>query len=607
MRFSALPAVAAACLLAPTLALSQPVPLTPPVVYVCTAAAQVVRVTGGTSEVFATGTGVFDDCVLGPDGALYVANLQPTNQPKIIRVDLSAGDPGAITDVATLPSRARGLAFNVNRLYVTTEASGVQVVDFEIDVLGPLISLGATPAFSTAAGGRGIAFDLFGNLDLVAGGKIWQATGPAYINEYSGLQDDELATLAGAYGLAMNTCREMVVADTGSRKIKRLANGTLTDTNISFPSNYRPLSIEIDSSNRIFMLAATNNDGKAARVMMASPNVGSGAPGADWLTTCGNFTVSTLAELKTGGPGGIADLLSTEAVGIAIGQSAHSITQDFTSVDCNKTFDFGYHIYKITNACASDIEPSFSLTVTAHKSRPADVKFAPGAFPETSIPISYSPNGGFITELTLATTLEGELGQDFLAQYNYFTQQAIGNVGVAKGEILDIGPNASAYEEAVGVEAWDLGVLDIGTGERERDWSKRVSYTSATRPGCTLGEFEQPLLEGNPLFNSNQTLKVALKVTGLDCSNGTMRVSVARLNGDGTYTPATVVSNSNDVKNIMTQSGQNLSFQMNLMELFRDLVTGAVTPPEAGEIVEFQLTIFGDLGGPKSHPFQVTK
>jgi hypothetical protein len=51
-----------------------------PDAYVCTAAAQIVKIDGatGAKTLFANGTGSFDDCRVGPDGDLYIANeLQP--------------------------------------------------------------------------------------------------------------------------------------------------------------------------------------------------------------------------------------------------------------------------------------------------------------------------------------------------------------------------------------------------------------------------------------------------------------------------------------------------------------------------------------------------
>ncbi len=70
------------------------------------------------------------------------------------------------------------------------------------------------------------------------------------------------------------------------------------------------------------------------------------------------------------------------------------------------------------------------------------------------------------------------------------------------------------------------GLLDVGGGERERDWSKRVLYSGNTG-ACTLGQFDQPLRGDNPLINSNSNLKVAIRASGT-CA-GEMRVSIARI------------------------------------------------------------------------------
>ena len=56
--------------------------------YVCTAAAQVVKIYGatGAKTLFANGAGSFDDCPVGPDGDLNIANgLQPEDRIAGIR------------------------------------------------------------------------------------------------------------------------------------------------------------------------------------------------------------------------------------------------------------------------------------------------------------------------------------------------------------------------------------------------------------------------------------------------------------------------------------------------------------------------------------------
>src|SRR5207302_1270405 len=76
-------------LLAPALADAQPT------TYVCTPAAQVLTVDGtsGATAVLYTGSGSFSDCVLGPDGWLYVSN-----GTSILRFDPTSSATALATD-----------------------------------------------------------------------------------------------------------------------------------------------------------------------------------------------------------------------------------------------------------------------------------------------------------------------------------------------------------------------------------------------------------------------------------------------------------------------------------------------------------------------------
>ena len=210
-------AVTMASLLLPALAHSQPVqypgtPGTHPFVDVCTAAGQAGRVTSGSTPT-AVGTGVlfangpagsiFNDCVVGPDGWLYIAS-----QSEIQKVDLPATSlPAATQLVVGLPKvqgnqwLARGLAFNVNTLYVTTNL-GVSRYN---------LSEGVKPELPVSSGGIGIAFDFAGNLNIVSGTSILQAAGTPYVNAYgtpsalsSESAPEDPITIEGAYGIGMN-------------------------------------------------------------------------------------------------------------------------------------------------------------------------------------------------------------------------------------------------------------------------------------------------------------------------------------------------------------------------------------------------------------------
>src|SRR5919108_2878803 len=86
-------------LITPGAALAQ----TAPTVYVCTPDGQIVRANDRT--VILSGGGAFDDCVLGPDGRLYISEVVTGSSPnRIVRVDPDSASPTRETIATTLPS-----------------------------------------------------------------------------------------------------------------------------------------------------------------------------------------------------------------------------------------------------------------------------------------------------------------------------------------------------------------------------------------------------------------------------------------------------------------------------------------------------------------------
>src|SRR5215211_7729680 len=118
MPISRLLGFAAAVLITPTVVVAQPVPAA----YVC-GGSQVTKIVGtSASGLLSAGNANFEDCLVGPDGRLYIANgteidrLDPTNKTTA---------KATFEFVATVPSTARGLAFNVQTLYINTAAGSV--------------------------------------------------------------------------------------------------------------------------------------------------------------------------------------------------------------------------------------------------------------------------------------------------------------------------------------------------------------------------------------------------------------------------------------------------------------------------------------------------
>ena len=219
-RIYALPALAA-LLVAPGEASAQPT------VYVCTPAAQVVAVdaTTGAAAVIYTGSGSFNDCALGPDGRLYVAN-----DSQVLRFDPQ--HPAATDEpVATLPTAARGLSFNVTTLYVSTAGSGLWAFQgmSEAPHGGPFPSP-AAPAFALGAG-HGTTFSIDGALWLVSGSTVRQSL-PPYTTSTSLATDG----LTSPVGVGTDTCGNLLVADQTSQTIKQYTrDGTLLGSYLDFP------------------------------------------------------------------------------------------------------------------------------------------------------------------------------------------------------------------------------------------------------------------------------------------------------------------------------------------------------------------------------------
>ena len=173
------------------------------------------------------------------------------------------------------------------------------------------LAAGNPTLFNAPNGGRGIAFDEVGNLD-VAAWRRRQAVGRSRrTSTPTGPPSATLATLAGAYGIGMNACREMVVGVAVRQhrpSVGLTATGSADHEHLVSQGKgsnvYRPLHLEVDWSNRIYINAGTSNDGADSRLMVAVPNLGAADGGRGVVESrASTTTLSTLVELKTTGPG----------------------------------------------------------------------------------------------------------------------------------------------------------------------------------------------------------------------------------------------------------------------------------------------------------------
>jgi hypothetical protein len=544
--------VLAALLLAPAGAAAQPV------VYVCTPSAQVVAVNTATvpptTGVVYSGSGSFADCVLGPDLRLYVANGN-----EVLRFDPTNATTANATDevVATLSSTVRGLSFNVTTLYVSTAGSGLWAFP-GISEPTATVPTSGSQAITGLGAGQGTTFSIDGRLWFVSAATVRQSLTPYTTS--AALVSSGLNT---PVGVGTNTCGNLLVADSALKTIRRYTSAGFQNNYLDFEQinalkKHFPRHLEIDASNRTYVVADSTVSGKNALIVRAGPDLIGLEPTSSCVST---NQVEILAELA---PNAIPGLLSNRAVGIAVGPTHHQITKTFAAgLGCTNKFNFGYHTVNVTfTECLNPL--GFGLTVSALKSPPSQVSFAndPSQFPTTPIEgMRYSPLGGFIIQYVYlpvppATSLP-VLGTDFAdveparhIRYGFFTQEAVATPGIARTTNDD---PAAHYTHSIAHDYWDVGALDPEGGETIPDWSKRVVFNSGLAAQCSFGGFQEPLNTGNPQFNNPQNIKIAFQLSGTNCSGGVLHVSVVKVEGTD-FTVMPVTSGQQD-DNLMDTSG----------------------------------------------------
>jgi hypothetical protein len=518
-----LPFGLAVVLLAPALASAQPN------LYVCTPSAQVLTINGTTGallDVF-TGTGTYHGCVLGPDGLLYIANdnnilrLNPTTHANSFL-------PGPLSFTP------RDLAFNVSTLYITS-SGGAQSSNVYRWVATPTVNLPNTEApltfpagtqqnpqpeqlFAIGSPGRGIVFDVVGNMVLASDSRLDSAA-PPY---------GSASTLIGSgitpVGVAVNTCKDVVYADFATNAIKTVGGTTLA----TFSGNDKPLYIEVDSSNVMYVVTGTKLDGSGAKVWNVP---------FDFATTgCSAATPQLLLEIKNSLPG----VNSASAMGIAVAATNKTLTNatPFSSSHCSDEYDFGYHRVTLEfTDCGNTFDGNANtvVSVEALKATLSETTFvtSDASFANTPQPIEgmrYSPMGGFIVQYVIKLSSgfdPGEAPVRFI--YHFDTQEFVAAPGVARTASNDLNGD---FDKNVGTDYWEAGKLDPPAGERtDGCCSKHVVYNAgAVGASQCQWTYDEPLKSQNPLFNGSQTINVSgtARNGGFKCDGGILRLSIFR-------------------------------------------------------------------------------
>ena len=558
-------------------------------IYICTADAQVLRQvanpvpTSGATTLWYTGgkKESFDDCVVGPDGWLYISSGF-----SIQRISLDTATPnGGASLVALLGSASRGLAFNGSILYINTATTGIVTLKGVATSTDPLSFPDApVPLFNvTPSDGHGVVFDVMGNLVLSSGTTLQRApvalTPPFYPTPPALL----LTRADTIFGTAVNTCGHIVFADRSSRSILAGSKSMpfTTSTLATFSSPDYPVAVEVDSNNHMWVLTDNGTSAKLWQV-----------PGS-LANNCAPAAPSLVLDLGTllSGPNKLHGLSSARALGLAVDRTDATLIHgyDSTTPACSRLFDFGYHTVRLA---FGDCTIPFSVSIAALKSKPTEVNFST-ALGTGLEGVQNSPFGGYIPQFVLTRTGGSQLFS-YAAEYGLYAQVKIGIPGVAR--TAGHGRTDPFTANVIG-DFWDVGIFDFAMGERGPDFSKRVVFNAPLPPlsaDCTISaaDWEEPLNTGTPLFKIGQNVKVAFTAktsTGAPCGGGgTMHVSVVRLSPAPVTTMAVQSVGSAQTGNVMSNVGDRYFFNLD---------TSGYGPGM------YQITVWGDVIQPANKTY----
>ncbi len=571
-----LPFGLAVVLLAPALASAQS---TNPIVYVCTPDAVIYKVVGTTSTKLYTGTGRFDHCDVGPDGYLYVLN-----NTHILRLDPTSKNTASSSAEFVGPelgSDGRGAAFNASTYYINTASTGVVKVTTTPAV--PLNFANSFVSLNTGSGaGRDLLFDVSGNLIFTRGGDVRSIAPLKYLGGTPSSDPSTPLVTDHAFGLGLDTCRQVVYTDTTTRTVNRIVGNTsqaISGVNLAGGNQPEiPLDASFDTQGRLYLLAGPNVDGtNTVKLYRYDP-----ASAVGTQTTCASVTNKT-------------QLFSdNKAIGIALGPNNVQVQKTFNLAHCDQKFDFGYHAVRVTFPdCANTLTNTDTIfTITAVKAMPSETNFN-GTFLPSTEGMQYSPMGDFVVQHLLSISGYNPFAgtppptHPIELIYHFFTQVIIHEPGVASATSH---VTTADFTTKVGTDYWEAGILDPPAGERgDTCCSKRVVFNAPTQNnnGCTLS-FGPPLQNVQPQrFQVGQNITLNVNVEG-GCTGGTLRVDINRTD-TGQFVKEAVTSNL-ETDNMMSPNGPS-SF---IYHLLNNLAPG-----------NYRVTISGTVGAPIFHDFFV--
>jgi hypothetical protein len=541
-------------------------------VYVSTGAGQQILAIDGNSGAV-TGVcnispAVPEDVVIGPDGNLYVAD---TSGNKIYRVTTPIAVPASpaglctatpIYDQSLTPNSCTNIAGQTNQacptgpegpsflristldLYFNTHGvgtSGVWKIPCAANAPDSIKCPSSTPpavqvlSNTSIVSGEGVDFDIFGKLLAVdqAGNKVLRAC----LASATGCSPSPVAVisagLSAPVGLALNTCGDILVASGNS--IRRYSDTSPTATfqdSLSFSGNNTPRFLEVDSSNRLFVITASDESGKGGTFWRFDPPPASGNPPSNPLRSCAlpSFTAKVAVPIKTNLAAGIA---TTNALGLGLSASNASITASFDvptqqhPFANTNTYDFGaQHTFTVT---CNKVSSPFDLTVTAVKSQPTDTANAEvifnTPFPQTrnlQCPVvidqpqclHYGGQHGFCTQYveTSSDNVDNHCAVSQSGQFTFFVTFAAAESIGSPGGAHTLGQNTTdPFNECQSKDFYDA--LAAADPVRMSGSNSKHVVFNANQSGGTI-TLNSPIsscqspTNCNPQFNVGQNINV---------------------------------------------------------------------------------------------------